>query len=532
VLQPVPPSAPLTPLWAALRDTPPWAIGLSLIVGAGLWFLPPFVVPALLVGLIAFGLLLRRPVLGLYAVVLSVPMQKVVTLGSLTVTQLLMGVVLAAWIVGTLVERRRVRVPPVALALGLYLTAMWASLLVAQSLNDGLGEIARWGVVLAAYLLAVNLVHTRWEVAGLIGSFLVGAGGEAAVGLVQSVLGLGPESFQIGENTLRSYGTIGMPNSFAGYLDLTLPLALALTLWALFRAGGALRRARTLAATASDAATAATAHAARRAVWPPLALAAGLLAATGLIGAGVLSSLSRGAWLGLAFGLLVMILALGRQGLPALILGIVGAILVLVLGAYGALPSTLTGRLGSIVEQFQIFDVRGAVLTPDNFAQVERLAHWQTAGNMALSDPWLGIGVGNFNARFADFYVEPWPHSQGHAHNYYLQALAETGGIGLAAYLLLLLVALGSGFRAVRRVTGVDRALIIGGLGVLATLMLHNFFENLHVLNLGIHWAAVLALFAIVPRLSIADRGVRIAESPAHNPQSAIYNPQSAGGLG
>jgi O-antigen ligase len=532
VIQQVPPSSPLTPLRAALRDTPAWAIGLSLLVGAGLWFLPPFVMPALLVGLIAFGLLLRRPVLGLYAVVLSVPVQKVVTLGSLTFTQLLMGVVLAAWIAGTLVERRPVRVTPVALALGLYLAAMGASLTVAQSLGDALNEIARWGVVLAAYLLAVNVIHTRWEVAGLIGSFLVAAGSEAALGLVQSALGLGPESFQIGEDATRSYGTIGMPNSFAGYLDLTLPLALALSLWALLRAWGALRRATALAAMASDTAGEAAARAAGRTAWGALALVVGLLAATGLIGAGVLTSLSRGAWLGLAFGLVVMILALGRQGLPALITGIIGAIIVLVLGAYGALPSTLTGRLGSIVEQFQVSDVRGAVLTPDNYAQVERLAHWQTAGNMALSNPWLGIGIGNFNARFADFYVEPWPHSQGHAHNYYLHALAETGAIGLTTYLILLLVALGSGFWAVRRVAGVDRALVIGGLGVLATFMLHNFFENLHVLNLGIHWAAVLALFAIAPRLSRADFGLRMAESSGNNPPSASQNPHSVRGWG
>jgi O-antigen ligase len=490
------------------------------------------VVPALLVGLLGVGLLLRRPVLGVYAVVLSVPVQKVVTLGSLTITQVLMGLMLAVWIAFVLRARQPVLIPPVAVALGLYLTAMWASLTVAQSLGDALGEISRWVVVVAAYLLAVNLVRTRWEVVGLVATFLVAAAGEAAVGLVQTALGLGPTSFQIGEDATRSYGTIGMPNSFAGYLDLTLPLALALTLWALLTAWPAVRQARTLTQTAIDAPTHRAALAAWRGAWRALALAAGLGTLTAIIGAGVVTSLSRGAWLGLAFGLVVMIIALGRQGLPALVLLVVGTIIALVLGAYGALPSTLTGRLGSIVEQFQVFDVRGVTPTGENFAQIERLAHWQTAGNMALSNPWLGIGIGNFNYRFSDFYVEGWPNSQGHAHNYYLHALAETGGIGLTAYLILLLTAVAGGFRAVRRVTGLERALVIGSLGVLATLMLHNFFENLHVLNLGIHWAAVLALFVILPRLAGAERGLPIANWQTNNPRAQIPNPKYAGGLG
>jgi len=32
------------------------------------------------------------------------------------------------------------------------------------------------------------------------------------------------------------------------------------------------------------------------------------------------------------------------------------------------------------------------------------------------------------------------------------------------------------------------------------TFMVHNFFENLHALNMGIHWGAALALFTLVDR--------------------------------
>ena len=30
--------------------------------------------------------------------------------------------------------------------------------------------------------------------------------------------------------------------------------------------------------------------------------------------------------------------------------------------------------------------------------------------------------------------------------------------------------------------------------------MVHNIFENLHALNMGIHWGAALALFTLVGR--------------------------------
>ena len=34
-------------------------------------------------------------------------------------------------------------------------------------------------------------------------------------------------------------------------------------------------------------------------------------------------------------------------------------------------------------------------------------------------------------------------------------------------------------------------------LGILVTFMVHNFFEDLHVLNMGIQWGAALALFTL-----------------------------------
>ena len=247
--------------------------------------------PGLLCGAIAFGLLVRRPVLGVYGLVLSVPVQKVVTLGPLTVTQALLGVALLAWWAHLLMERRPVVIPPVALALGVYLLVMGLSLTVAQNLNEAFTEIYRWVVVVGAYLLAVNLVRTRQQIGWLVGSFLLAGAGEAALGLGQTALGAGPASFVFANLGTRSYGTIGMPNSYAGYLDLTLPLALALAVWAGFGALDRWRQADRLRAVAHDPAGYVAARVAQRATWRHLAGAGGLLVVAGVIGGGVLTSL-------------------------------------------------------------------------------------------------------------------------------------------------------------------------------------------------------------------------------------------------
>jgi O-antigen ligase len=129
------------------------------------------------------------------------------------------------------------------------------------------------------------------------------------------------------------------------------------------------------------------------------------------------------------------------------------------------------------------------------------MVHWQAAGNMFLASPWVGIGIGNYNLLFVKFGVQGWPYSAGHAHNYYLHSLAETGVVGTTFYVAMLVTALVVGARALGRARSAGdtygEAVVVGALGVLITFMFHNFFEDLHVLNMGIQWGAALALFTL-----------------------------------
>ncbi len=74
-------------------------------------------------------------------------------------------------------------------------------------------------------------------------------------------------------------------------------------------------------------------------------------------------------------------------------------------------------------------------------AVLDRLIIWGKALQVASESPWFGVGLSNFRDAF--YGQEPWLHvplgyASTHAHNTYLEILADTGGVGLACYLLFL----------------------------------------------------------------------------------------------
>ena len=73
----------------------------------------------------------------------------------------------------------------------------------------------------------------------------------------------------------------------------------------------------------------------------------------------------------------------------------------------------------------------GVDISPTNYAVVERIAHWQAALNMAETAPCLGVGLGKYDAIYAEHRLLNWDDSLGHAHNLYLNLLAEGGFLGV-----------------------------------------------------------------------------------------------------
>jgi putative inorganic carbon (HCO3(-)) transporter len=482
---------PLTRIHLESRQIIPWALGIALAVIAGIS--PPLFTIGLIVGTIVLVVLLKRPLWGAYALVLSVPIQDAVELpGSITFTQVLFVLVLGIWFAWIALRAdRRLFITGIALGLFFFILTTLPSLWNTTSLPESLAEISRWLVTILSYIIIVNSVQTRRAMNGLIAVMLIAGMSEALLGLFQAYAGSGPASFNVAGLLTRAYGTIGAPNSFAGYINMTVPIALALAAYQWGKWVSARRAAPYL--DRPDFVS-----------WQQLRapILFSIVALT--LFWTMVTSLSRGAWVGLAGGVLVMVLSLGKRAIGAISAILASAVIMLILFSANALPSVVSDRFGLLISQLTVFDPRGVVPTPDDYAVVERMVHWQVAGNMFLSSPVVGVGIGNFNVLFNKFGVQGWPYSRGHAHNYYLHLLAEVGLVGFTGYMILLITIFASAYRALRRIRArqdvYGEIVAIGALGIVATFAIHNFFENLHALNMGIHWGAALALFTLIFR--------------------------------
>ncbi len=427
---------------------------LALAVVAPLWLL------ALLPFAVAFGSLLSISVAG----------------ANVGPTDLIVGALVLSWLVrlprsevfagegdvietlGRMWRAERARMLVFA-ALLAYLAVICLSLVIATSRTSALKEVLKWSEVTAVVALTIWLVRSTRE-ARLLAWALIGAGvAETVLGYVQWVLAsgdLGP-----GGASVRVFGTFAQPNPYGGFLNFSLPLALALVFF------GRDARERWVAGAASVL----------------------LLVAQGFAD-------SRGALLGLGAAVVVL-LVLGVQ--RARIVGLVGAGVVvvgIVVTVLGLLPGSVQRRVASQVTldpQVLCGQVNNA-----NFSTMERLAHWVAGLRMFAAHPLLGVGAGNYNAAYYHYNVACWQEPLGHAHNYYINVGAETGVPGVLAFLALCVAALYAGWVAIRRSEvprsgNVEaRALALGFTAVVAALLVHNLTDDLFVHAMELQFALCL----------------------------------------
>ena len=451
------------------------ALGIALLAGL-LARLPLNVLALSLAAAAVLVAAIREPAAACGLLALALPFGRYVPLpfaGADAVDLLVLGVV-AAWLFSAIRHHAlRVRLRGAAIPAIILLWVLALSLTQAASWREGLREWLKWAELVALFVAALQILPGKQHLL-LIGLFLAGVS-EVALGAYQFLFRAGPEAFVWSGRFMRAYGTFSQPNPYAGYLGYLAPVAASLFLAYGVRAWKQ-RNVRTGA----------------------IALLLASVAAA--LVAGMLMSGSRGAWIGLVVAL-ALVGALHLR--PATAIVTIGTMLLLAATVWLAggtlVPEVVGQRLADLSPAAASVDMARTEITDANFAVMERVAHWQAALRMWNDHPLLGVGIGNYATAYAQYAGPYFYDALGHAHNVYLNFLAETGLLGLAAFLGFWLSAIWSLSRIARRTLGIYRGLAIGIIGSIAYLTVHSLFDNLFVAHMQLQLALLLAAAASIP---------------------------------
>lgn len=172
---------------------------------------------------------------------------------------------------------------------------------------------------------------------------------------------------------------------------------------------------------------------------------------------------SRGAWLGVAVGIVIWASLYNRWIVPVLPLLLLGALL-------------LNNALGGVSLPQFFFGPVGMEL---NESVVERQAIWGQALTLVSQAPLLGIGVGGY--KYIAPLTPPFALREPiidlpHAHHMLLQIALDTGIIGLAGFVGMWVTLTVGAWRAYR--ARATRDLAIGVLAAFAVIFVHGWGES------------------------------------------------------
>jgi O-antigen ligase len=353
---------------------------------------------------------------------------------------------------------------PVARMLGLYLCVGAASTALSAYPLAGLRQMW-WHIAAAVLFLAATVAFRRkaWANAFvtilLASAFLVALTGclqAMGVDPVSSNWSKGEKSYTLGPGQ-RVLGTIGLETALGGYMATCAVLALGV---ALFGRDNIARGAAGLASV-------------------PMLIC-------------LVFSGTRTAWFAFAVGLVALLVDVDYRRVKRALRSPV-AQGVVVLAALAAICLSL-GVWPMVKERVK--SVGGHVAT--------RGVIWRSAGAMAYARPALGHGPGTFSRQFAQYRpADYWRHRVGaitlHAHNEYLDVLAETGIVGGVAFVLLIGLVVKGSVRVLARFGVSRRPLVAAALAAAAVILVHAAF------NVDTRYPTCLMIWWVVMGLAVAQ---------------------------
>jgi O-antigen ligase len=186
----------------------------------------------------------------------------------------------------------------------------------------------------------------------------------------------------------------------------------------------------------------------------------GLLGSLALLTAALVMTHTRGAWIGLAAG---VTLILGfRQKRFLLALPVVAVVIFL------ASPEAVRARIRSIVD-------------PQDVTARERLYMWGSGLQILHDRPWTGVGIRGVKSVYPAYkHPNAVRDQRGHLHNNFIQIASERGFIGATCWLWIWVAFYRDAWSAVRRLSpGTPRAmaLVIGSLAGITGFHVAGLFE-------------------------------------------------------
>ena len=323
---------------------------------------------------------------------------------------LCVSLILLKWIMYEPDKRSQIRNLPLAAKLtAIYWGLNAVSLIFSiDRLNSVTGFTNRWNgfILITAYCLLLIFSSLYFELTPKRMNLLVTAGSlMSLIAFLQffGFLNYGIYYYPIGDAFSRSYGLSGNPNYLGAYLVVVLSLSI-------YRYLDSHKKI--------------------------------YLAASSLIYGALLTTLTRGTWLGAIVSIVILFAYyIKTQKRYREILVLCSAFAAVTIG----IDLLLSGMI--ILRFFTIFFDFGSILgpEPDLAAGSQRMYLWTTAMDSALRHPLFGVGVSNMHYVFA---LNPaLGDTYNNTHNEFIHIAATTGIPSAITYILILLSSIGSSLK-------------------------------------------------------------------------------------
>lgn len=440
----------------------------SFIVGmaAGLLtvFVSPFWILFGIIGIIGAALICHIPELGIVMLFLTLPFLPTMLLAAL------ICFLFFAYMLKYIRGKRNLRFDSFDRSVVMFCIFVLVAGLFSVDTIGSIKVALLWLCFLCGYFLCVNLISNALWAKRCIGVMLTSTLIVAAYGILQYLSGSASTSWQdtkmFSDISGRVVSTFENPNVLGEFLILTTPFFFALTLNAKRMSEKALSFFMTCVCIICLVFT-----------W------------------------SRGAWLGFMFGMVLFLLIYSRKAMILLVAG-----LCTIPSWPFILPESIINRftsIGNISDSSTSFRVniwKGSIRMIESFF---------------LSG--VGLGINSFQKIYPDYSL-PAIESAPHAHNLYLELLAEIGVFGLLSFLVCMLIFTRSNFNLFRKpnIIKSNRLFVIAGFCGIFAILLQGLTDYV--------WYnyRLFLMFWLVVGLTAAMRKLSTANSGAYFPQYSI----------